>query len=210
MGTDKNVYEITQSLISSWLYMLSAPETVAEDAENDLVRKILRLEETPSIEQKNGLQFEAEVYKEANGETRTPHVMWEPGIKKVAEVLKGAFFQVKLRNRLTVFGRDFELVGIPDAIKAGTIYDVKFLNKSFNSAYLPGKYLDSCQHSAYFELVPEADTFIYLVSDGQDLYTETYRRDDTPDFSEFIEDFVDYLMLAGLWENYAENWKVKE
>ena len=65
---------------------------------------------------------------------------------------------------------------ILDALKAGTIYDVKYLNKSMGSAELAWKYLESAQHPAYFYIVPEAHEFKYLVSDGKDLYIEQYPR----------------------------------
>lgn len=104
---------------------------------------------------------------------------------------------------------DLLLYGILDALKAGTIYDVKFSNKSFGSAELAGKYLDSPQHSAYFYLIPEAHTFKYLVSDGEDLYTETYTRDATIPFPELAKMFLTSLDAMRLLDVYKEHWKSK-
>lgn len=87
---------------------------------------------------------------------------------------------------------------------------MKFLNKSFNSADLAGKYLNSAQHPAYFYLVPEAVEFIYLVSDGEDLYTERYTPDSCRPFEDIAKEFIQSLKCMGLYEVYKEHWKAKE
>ena len=124
-----------------------------------------------------------------------PHSKWENGIKRVATVIKGAQTQVKAYNELTVAGTDLLVYGVLDALKAGTIFDVKFINKSFGSAELAGKYLDCSQHPAYFYIVPEAQKFVYLVSDGEDLYTETYTPHNSRPFAEIAKEFLDLAFV---------------
>ena len=94
-------------------------------------------------------------------------------------------------------------------MKAGSIYDVKFLNKSFGSADLAGKYLHSPQHPAYLYLAPEALDFTYLVSDGQDLYTERYTRRMARPIQDIASEFIRFLRVSGLMDVYREKWKAK-
>ena len=53
----------------------------------------------------------------------------------------------------------------------------------------------------------EADQFTYVVSNGQNVWTETYRRDETASIFPVISDFVDWLYAVGLMETYKEHWK---
>ncbi len=222
-------YLITQSLLSSWTYMLSCREECQEDASQEFMNALLRIHKPATPEMQNGIYFENLVYTIADGRfkldtvpdgaveamgdtivTETPkYPKWYKGANAVATVIKGAPVQVKASRELSVGSMDLLLYGILDALKAGTIYDVKFSNKSFGSAELAGKYLDSPQHSAYFYLIPEAHTFKYLVSDGEDLYTETYTRDATIPFPELAKMFLASLEAMRLLDVYKERWKSK-
>ena len=97
---------------------------------------------------------------------------------------------------------DVVLYGRLDALKAGTIYDVKF-----SKGYERGKFYSSTQHPTYMLLIPEAQTFSYLVSNGMDVWTECYRRDETPDICPIISDFFDWLDAFGLMNVFKEHWK---
>lgn len=154
----------------------------------------------------NGIEFEDAVYAAAHGVPRQPHEKWENGIQKVAAIIGRAPVQVKAQRELQVGNMTFLVYGILDALAAGVIYDVKFRNKSLGSEDIYGKYLESPQHPAYFFLVPEATEFRYLVSDGDDLYQEVYRREDTPDIKEIIERFIAWLKAVGLFERYKAHW----
>lgn len=197
---------ITQSLISSWSYALTCREECGEDAYAEFLNALNRIPKLTTPEMQNGIDFENEVYREAGGIARSPHPDWEAGIKAVATVLKGAPVQVKAQSELTIGTITLLVYGILDALKAGTIYDVKFSNKSFHSSELAGKYLGSVQHPTYFYLVPEANEFVYLVSDGTDLYTERYTRKDTRPFAEIAKEFLDFLEEARLMATYQEKW----
>lgn len=65
----------------------------------------------------------------------------------------------------------------------------------------------STQHPTYMLLIPEAQTFSYLVSNGMDVWTECYRRDETPDICPIISDFFDWLDAFGLMNVFKEHWK---
>ena len=58
----------------------------------------------------------------------------------------------------------------------------------------------------YLELLPSAESFTYLVSNGTELWTEKYRRDETRSIFPIIRDFVTYLDGTGLMPIYREHW----
>jgi len=206
-------YLITQSLISSWAYTFECFEGCEEDAKQDFLRVLRkdRGEETEAM--RNGKEFEKEVYLEASGYPRKPHPNWEPGIRAVARIIQGAPIQVKCSRPLEVDGESFLVYGILDALKAGVIYDVKFRNKPFpnseNDSGVYGKYLNSAQHPFYFYIVPEAYEFQYLLSDGVELYVETYHREDVRSAASIISEFICSIRGMGLLDLYKEKWSAK-
>lgn len=203
------MYLMTQSLLSSWGYMYNCYEGQEEEAYNSFLTTLKREPKEPTEAMMNGLEFENEVYLVSHGKEREPHPKWEQGIQTVAAIIKGAPTQVRTQREIEVCGIEFLLYGVLDAIKAGVIYDVKFSNKSFGSAELMGKYTDSPQHPAYLYMEQEAYKFEYLVSDGTDLYTESYDRKSTRPIAEIIEEFISSIKDMDLFELYKENWVAK-
>lgn len=227
-------YEITQSLVSSWQYMFDCFEGYEEDAEAEFLSALRR--EKPVLDEKrqqaidNGIEFENLVTDIAEGrfipEFETDGTInkssygngelmgydkyprWYDAAAKVAGIVRGGQFQVKAKKTVTVGGIEFLLYGRLDVLKAGTIYDVKFRNTSFQTGDVAGHYLNSPQHPFYFYLVPEAREFIYLVSDGDDLYTERYVPEDCESAESIISRFVNYLILTGRLEEYKAHWEV--
>lgn len=203
-------YLITQTLLGAWLYSLGNEYAGAHE---DFMRT-LRREPTEQTEAMlEGIEFEDHVYDLAAGFIKhlpVEHERWERGAKLIAERIKGAQIQVSVYRPIKVDGVEFLLHGKLDALKAGTIYDVKKVSKSFGSVELAGKYLDSPQHPAYFYLVPEATRFEYCVSDGEDLYTEVYTPAISRRIGDIIKEFKDYMTDAGLWDVYTKFWQAKE
>ncbi len=206
-------YLITQSLLSSWLYIYECREEKEDEAMASFLHALRREPEDLDAEQRqriqNGHDFENEVYKEASGQLRAPHPKWERGICEIADFLKGAQFQVTASREIEVDGITFLVYGILDALREGTIYDVKFKNKSFGSLDLAGDYLNSPQHPLYFYLVPEARQFRYMVSDGQDLYMEQYEPEDCLSAADLILQFVQFLKANNLMDTYLEHWQAR-
>lgn len=178
---------------------------------SSFLTKLRREEEELTDEKKqniqNGIDFEAAVYAEALGAKREPHPKWERGIKEIAGLVAGAQYQVKAQRDISVKGMNFLVYGILDGLRAGTIFDVKFKNKSFGSLDLAGDYFDSPQHPLYFYIVPEAHEFLYLVSDGNDLYIERYTPEETVSAESLISEFIDFLSSTNLLSTYKEYWK---
>ena len=196
-------YLITQSLLSAWTWMFHAYDT--DEAEEAFLRALRREPSEDSDAKKSGREFESLCYSFAD-DAGVEHP-WASGAKDIGEIIKGGARQVVCSSPLTVKGEDFLVYGIMDAVKAGVIYDIKFSTKSFGSVDLAGKYLDSPQHPTYFYLAPYAYEFKYLVSDGEDVYIEPYRRKDTKPLTDIMSNFIDYLKFTKLWDEYTTYWR---
>lgn len=201
-------FMITHSLLSSWLHAIK--EDPYEDAttERDNYAEFLdvlnRVQTPPTEAMQNGLDFEELVTSIANGadyQADREH-RWYDAASKVADIVRGGQFQVKAKKPVTVNGTDFLLYGRLDVLKAGDIDDIKFTKN-----YDRGKYFGSTQHPMYFELIPEASRFSYLISNGTDVWTETYTRQETRSIYPLIGDFADWLHDQGLFQIYAEKWE---
>lgn len=197
-------YGITHSLLSAWQYAMKGnpyeDTTTEKDAYGDFL-KVLRREPTETTEaMQNGLDFEDLVTDIING-GGDPDDKWFSAARKVAGMVGGGPLQYNAFRRVTVDGVDILLHGRLDALHAGKVWDIKF-----SKAYDRGKYLDSTQHPMYLKLVPETKEFTYVISDGRDVWTETYRREETADVCLIIADFLAWLKAAGLWDLYAEKW----
>lgn len=202
---------ITQSLLSAWNYLFAAREGGEEKAEEDFMRTLRREPSETSEAMQKGINFESLCYQIADGKFN-PDLGGYPetyeGASKIASLIKGGQYQVRLSDHIEVGGLDFLLYGILDVLRAGVIYDIKFKTKSIGSIdTLAGSYFESAQHPAYLYLVPEAIRFEYLVSDGIDLYKEVYRREDTRKIGDIIEEFSASIKRMGLWDLYTEKWK---
>jgi hypothetical protein len=197
---------MTQSLLSAWNYMYSCHEEQGESALAGFTRALNRERSEPNEAMQAGIDFEREVYAQMRGDVRAPHKKWEAGIQAVATIIDGSVTQVRLSKKVKIDGLWFILYGVIDALKAGVIYDVKFSTKKFHSVEVYGKYLSSAQHPMYLAIVPEAREFIYVVSDGEDVYTEVYRRTDIKPIEETISQFMASIEAMGLLPIYLDKW----
>lgn len=224
-------YEITKSLIESWYYVHECWEGCEDDAYDAFLCALRKEKEELTEEQQqniqNGFDFEKLVTDIATDQFRPKWVdsgsvnsvsgeamgyeeypKWYRAASELAELVRGAQFQVRIHKPITVHGIDFEIHGVLDALREGTIFDFKFKNKSFGSLDLPGSYLNNAQHPFYFYLVPEARRFLYLVSDGTDIYIEQYTPEESRTAWDVISEFVEFLENAGLMDLYKEHWVV--
>lgn len=203
-------YLMTKSLLESWQYTFDCFDGGEDDAREDFLRTLRREPCEPNEFMQNGIEFENMVYGTAHGDVDPTGHKWERGIRKLAQMIGDAPVQVRAQREIEVAGMTFLAYGVLDALKAGTIYDVKFSNKAFGSADLVGKYLNCTQHPMYFYLVPEAREFQYLVSDGEDIYVEAYRPEESPHIGNIISAFINNLKMDGLLDIYKEFWGAKE
>lgn len=201
-------YLITHSLLSSWMWAMKEDPyedaTTERNAFEDFLCTLNRQprEETEAMMQ--GLDFEALCYRLSRGinETTNKDDKWYDAACQIADVIRGGTIQYKAKTDLRVAGTNILLFGVLDVLKAGTIYDIKF-----SKGYDRGKYFDSTQHPAYFQLIPEAQEFTYLVSNGSAVYTETYRREETRSIEPVISDFLLWLQSSRLMDTYKEKWR---
>lgn len=195
---------LTHSLLSSWLYAMKDNPFEDMTSERDPVAEfmqVLRREPTPTSEaMQNGIDFEDLVTDIVLGKDCTTH-KWYGAAARVADIVSGGRLQYKASKLIEVAGMELVLYGRLDALKAGEIYDIKF-----SKGYERGKYISSTQHPVYLKLVPEATAFTYIVSNGSEVWTERYRRDETADIRPIISDFLDWLSVQGLLDLYKEKW----
>ena len=198
------MYLLTHSLLSSWLYAMKdnayADATTESDSYAEFLQALRREPSEQTEAMRNGIEFENLVTDIVNGDADTDH-QWYEAARKVAGIVKGGWLQYKAKKEITVSGIKILLYGRLDVLKAGEIIDTKF-----SKGYERGKYIDSTQHPTYLELIPEAYKFTYLVSNGNEVWTETYRRDETPSIIPIIEAFIEYLKVNDLWEVYTSHW----
>lgn len=194
-------YMITHSLLYSWLYaMQDNPYSGERDAYQEFLQA-LRREPTPTTEaMQMGIDFENLVTDILQHKVNAKSI-WFEAAADIAAIIRGGVLQFKAKRDLQVNGLDILLYGRLDALKAGVVYDIKF-----SKTYERGKYLHSTQHPVYLALLPEAKEFTYLVSNGANVWLETYRREETEDVQNIISDFLVWLERQGLMELYKEKW----
>ncbi len=200
-------YLMTHSLLSSWLHAMKENPYEDLNTERDPMEEFmqtLRREPTPPTEaMQNGIDFEDLVTAIVRGQS-VGDEKWHDAAERIAARVRGGISQFKV-NRIVQLG-DITLVlhGRLDWLRAGEIIDVKF-----SKSYDRGKYFSSTQHPMYFELVPEASRFTYLVSNGSEVWEETYRRDETRSVFFDIKDFLVWLQMMDLMGLYQEKWGAK-
>ena len=200
------MYLMTHSLLSSWQYLLN--ENKHEAADSDPLADFLRVlnrqpTETTEAMQK-GIDFENLVTAIVNNTYNSENPKWYTAAEAIANIVAGGQLQFVAKKKMQVSGIDILLYGRLDALKAGEVYDIKF-----SSGYERGKFIDSTQHPVYLELIPEAAGFTYLISNGSEVWTERYRRDETADIRYTISCFFSWLESANLMEVYQQKWQSK-
>lgn len=196
---------VTHSLLYSWKRCI-APNPY-EDLEHPVdpmedMLTVLRREPTEVTRaMQNGLDFEDLVTEIVMGNPPDPEDKWFRAAAEVASKVKGGVLQCKAAKPIEVDGVPLLLYGRLDCLKAGEIIDIKF-----SGVYERGKYFDFTQHPVYMELVPEAQKFTYVVSNGTNVWTETYRRDETRSVYPIISNFLQWLDAMGLTDLYREHW----
>lgn len=196
---------LTHSLLSSWLFSMRdnpyADLTTDKDSKAEFMATLRREKTPPNDAMEDGIAFEDLVLAITHGGGDVNDPWYRAAREAAVHVMDGAA-QFKASKELVLSdGTKILLYGRIDWLKAGVIYDTKF-----SRSYDVGKYVDSTQHPVYFELIPEAYEFTYLISNGTALWPETYRRDEAPDIKPIIEHFMDFLKAQGLYDLYCEKW----
>ena len=201
---------ITQSLLSAWGYQFDCMEGYEEDAQESFMKTLRREPTEQSEAMLNGIQFENGCYALAkNPNDLSVFPQWKAVSSRIADIIRDGQIQVKVSRDLRIGDDEYLIYGICDAVKAGRIYDIKFTSKSLGSNDVTGKYIESPQHSAYLYCIPEAYKFTYLLSDGDNLYTEDYTPKTAPFIGDIIQNFRNDIRMKGLDDIYKEKWKAQ-
>lgn len=202
---------MTQSLLASWMYFLTADEDLADSAYESFLKTLRREKSEPSQAMLDGIAFEDMVNAIVDG--REPvlptHRRMQPATKEkwlaaahaVARICMGGQSQTELTGEVQIGNMTFVLYGLADYVKAGTIYDIKKV-----TSYDYGKYRQSPQHPMYLHLLTPASKFQYLIFDGDRLHKETYRREDAPSVQTTIRRFLYFLEEMELMDVYMTYW----
>lgn len=201
-------YLITHSLLSSWIWAMKdnpyEDMTTERDKTDDFLKSLNRepIERTPAMQ--NGIDFE-NLVTDIMFQLGDPKHKWYNAALKVHDIVrKGSLLQYAAKKEITVAGKDLLLYGRLDALRAGVVYDIKF-----SGSYERGRFIDNTQHPTYLELIPQAKQFVYVVSNGREVWTETYTREDTPSIIPIIDDFLAWLETHELMHIYEEKWQSK-
>jgi hypothetical protein len=220
-------YLLTHSLMSSWLYAMKENPfedmTTEADPLAEFVAVLNQVETPPNAAMINGITFEnlvtailsgAQKFDYSEMDAKTNEIRnyrinpndhkWHDAASKVAGIVGGGILQYRARKIIEVGGLTLVLYGRLDCLKSGEIYDIKF-----SKGYDRGKYINSTQHPTYLELVPEAQGFTYLVSNGSEVWTERYRREETPAILPTISYFLEWMQAMGFLDTYKERWLAK-
>lgn len=191
---------ITHTLLSAWSYTYKS-----EDGYEGFLKTLRKEPIRYNNAMLEGTRFENVLNAVLSGASIDPTHEWHKPITELKCDLTGARQQVKASTDITVNGIPFVLYGVLDFLKAGVITDTKF-SKNYAGNGNVNKYLDSTQHPTYFRLVPEAYKFQYKICDGEYIYTETYRPDETEPIEHTIGHFMDFLDRQNLVDTYTTNW----
>lgn len=196
----KKRLRITQTLLSSWLYVYKS-----DNGWEDFLSTLYRKSKPKTNAMLDGIRFENIINACLDGQELDTELEWAEPISKLLPVLQGSQKQVTVFRDIEVDGVPFVLHGVLDFLKAGVIYDTKF-----SKTYKVNKYLDSPQHPMYFSLVPEAYKFQYLICDGRYVYKEEYRPDEVEPIEVKIRQFMNFLDREKLVSTFCDLWKTNK
>jgi hypothetical protein len=193
-ATSNPSFKVTATLLNSWNYIYQVEDDKTKEAYDSFVKTLQRIKEPPNFFMQRGLDFEKDCYSGI--------------VQDISRVIRDGAFQVYVEKPIKVDDMNVTLVGVLDVLKSGVIYDIKRVNQ-----YDLQKYYTSYQHHIYFELVEDADKFVYLVAAGTNndyvsFYQEEYTREEKIDVSKAISQFYQFLRDNGLWETYKKNWEI--
>lgn len=192
-------YRLTQTLLNAFLYIHSVSEEYLEQAYSDFVKTLRRERGETTEAMQRGIDFEDEVRdyvkpipcRKEFGQT----------VAEISKIVQGSFWQVEEFRDIVIDGQKYLMHAKLDCLKQGHIYDIKRVSK-----YDVGKYKSSAQHHVYLYVIDGAKEFTYLVSDGKDLYKESYLPDGGAELENIIRRFVKFLHTEDLWKIYVDKW----
>jgi len=195
---NNKVYEITPSLLNSWLYLYHCYEGQEIKAKEDFLNALNRIKTPTTDAQQAGIDFENKCYAG----------IVDSENEAIIKIIKDGTYQMSAKKLIKVGNLNIMLYGRFDCVKGDTIYDIK---KSLGSYYTSGKYYYTAQQSIYLELLPNARRMIYLFNDKNgNTHEEQYNRQDVIPAQNLVKSFIDDLKLQNLYDLFLEKWEVKD
>ena len=180
---------ISPSLYNSWQYYLKSDQN-----KGDFIDVLKRVKKPDTDAIVKGKIFEEAVTDIAKTGTtdkldKTLDADELKTAQQIAEIVKGGAFQCFLTDMKIL--PNIHICGIADVIKNDKIYDIKRVTN-----YEVGKYSDSIQHEIYMYLTGILQ-FDYLISDGRDIYIESYTSKSRDELFKTIfckiSDFINFI-----------------
>lgn len=133
----------------------------------------------PSIYMQKGIDFENDVLAGKYPEY-TPYI-------------KGALYQVRIWGVCNGIG----ISGVIDFLQPDVIIDTKWAK-----SYEVGKYFNSSQH-IFYPYVTKVYKFKYMINPECYIEEYNYKKGSA---EKLIEDFIEWLKVAGYYEEWKERW----
>lgn len=193
-------YKVTPTLYNSWLRWYEGTDTTEK------FLSFLRgepFERTGSMQK--GLDFEAAV-RERQVCTKVA-IEWREGIyDSLALRILHHDYQQRVWKSINAHGYDVLLTGIVDWIDHREIVDLKW-----TSRYDWGKYLEGGIQHLIYPTCTDRRRFVYLVSDGEDVWEEPYYVSDWEIHNDNLELCIYEIILSlrsnnEVWETYNKHW----
>lgn len=184
-------YLITPTLYSDYLWYISS-----EQDKSEFLSRLRKEPQETTDAMRRGIEFESNVWAACNGVNNE-----DPVVMEAAQILKGSLYQQKFSKQID----DFVLYCRADFVRGNTIFDTKRI-----SSYDIGKYADSLQHGISLVCMPTAERFQYVISDGNNLYTEDYYRSPTTgqEVMAKVRDMYNWFKQdPEIWEAFHNNWQ---
>lgn len=186
-------YLITPTLYSDYLWYINS-----EQDKTEFLSRLRKEPQETSDAMLRGIEFESQVWAACNGVPCD-----EPTVTEAAQLLKGSLYQQTLSKKID----EFVLYCRADFICGKIISDTKRV-----SNYEVGKYAESLQHGISLVCMPTAERFQYVISDGNNLYTEDYFRTSTTeaDVMAKVREMYNWLKQdPEIWDAFHNNWQSK-
>lgn len=184
-------YLITPTLYSDYLWYISS-----EQDKSEFLSRLRKEPQKTTDAMRRGIEFESNVWAACNGVPCE-----EPTVTEAADILKGSLYQQKFSKNID----DFVLDCRADFVRGNTIFDTKRV-----SSYDIGKYADSLQHGISLVCMPTAERFQYVISDGNNLYTEDYYRTPTTEqevIGKVREMYNWFKQDPEIWDAFHNHWQ---
>ena len=217
-------YLLTYTLLNSWKYWLDYDEEDDSKAKKDFENTLNKVSFDNRYIQA-GKEFETWIRlccdlgysvfhdTQCNGDIQIvnhkvvlpAHDSYAMCIKEIAYEVKNGVWQVPNSIDINISGQLFVLYSKSDVLRGPDLYDIKYTTN-----YQGMKYYDSCQHRIYFKCFQGVQDCHYLVSNGKEVYRETYHRDETESIMPMIRDFWSWLnQFPDYLRSFKEHWKSK-